>query len=287
MVLQLRLLRSSWRRTCIFIQYLSDPHPDLYLHYHYIQDCTDLPHRPDFPKESSAFSSYNACLGPFSEKDPTRANGPSASSSSRKPRRRKDESRDSIAEDGTWADGYGSKLPMDVGKQGKRKERARMEQRARAQEQEDDDEDWFARRGGRGAGPSGDRHGSSGKGPPSRDRERNGKKMTFGELKKDRDRFGGSGSGAGSRYGADFPRSSNRDGRGRYGDLPVPARETDTLSIRGAASRPHRDRDSDRDRDRDRDRRDSRSGGRSYHDREHDYGSSSRNSSRYKGGYSR
>ncbi|CAL1700144.1 unnamed protein product [Somion occarium] len=144
---------------------------------HLGDDCRE-PHAHDFPKEPSAFSAYNTRSGPFF--DPTRAEKPT-SSSSRKARRAK-ASRDWLREDGTWADGYGFAAPMDVGKQGKRKERARMEQRAQ-EVQLDDDEDWFARRG---RGSSGNARngggGGGGKGTPSSGRDRNSKKIAFGDL---------------------------------------------------------------------------------------------------------
>ncbi|CAL1700145.1 unnamed protein product [Somion occarium] len=241
---------------------------------HLGDDCRE-PHAHDFPKEPSAFSAYNTRSGPFF--DPTRAEKPT-SSSSRKARRAK-ASRDWLREDGTWADGYGFAAPMDVGKQGKRKERARMEQRAQ-EVQLDDDEDWFARRG---RGSSGNARngggGGGGKGTPSSGRDRNSKKIAFGDLGKDRDRF------SGTRYEVDFPRSSNRDGRGRYADLPVPARETDNIQIRGAASRGQRDRDR---------KNSGGGGGRSYdrdYDVRHNYDDRSARQydkgPKYRGGYSR
>ena len=36
-----------------------------------------------------------------------------------------------------WGDGYGYVMPLDVGKQGKKKERARMERRAQAAQEDD------------------------------------------------------------------------------------------------------------------------------------------------------
>lgn len=205
------------------------------------------------PNEPSAFSLYNILAGPFASEAPP--------PSKRKPR-------DWEAAN-SFADGFGFNAPMQVGQQGRRKERDRLAARARELDDADNDAaDWF-------------------NGRMERQRDR------------DRDRDSGSrrsGSGpakSGSKIKFDFSHSSldDRDrGEGSKrrdnADLPAPVRETESLHIRGAARKLSHGSTSSRDRgrdgdwhhdrydryDRDRDRR---------RDRDHQRGP------RYKGGYSR
>lgn len=243
----------------------------------------------DKPAEPSAFGSHNLDSGPFFDPNVERP-----SSSKKKPKRR----RQINEEAAEWADGHGFMLPLNVGQQAKKKEKARLEKRHReAQYPDDDDDDFFS-----GLKASGSTRKN---GAPSTNGKSNGKRITFGVLAKDQGRFASSSS-------------SKRDGRdrgSRYAvlpeheddTLPRPARETDSIQIRGASkrreeqrrsgsggdSRRYQDRDRyvnehERSRDRDRDRgkgrerewdrekeRDRR------YDRERDFGP------RYKGGYSR
>lgn len=170
-----------------------------------------------------------------------------------------------------WADGFGSTLPLEVGKQGRNKMKARLEKHAAAQEE--DEEDWFAGRGG------------TGQKPPliSRLALEEHKKLAFGTINRDSGRYGRNDKEGGRRdRNRDRDRNRNRDGRPRYDDLPTPVRETDSLqirgasrrlardnqdrydgSIRGAASRSERDRDGDK-----RDGYDSKKDGSRHRDRE-------------------
>ncbi|KAL1944111.1 hypothetical protein VTO73DRAFT_3296 [Trametes versicolor] len=221
---------------------------------HLGDDCNDRPKMFDAPREPSAFSIYNILSGPFSSE----ASRPSQ----RAPR-------DWETAD-AFADGHGSVVPMEVGKQGRKKERARLERRAREIEEEDDEDDWFggarARgRGGGGGGGGGHSGGGGGGGKSSRrDREANSSKAN-----------GGGGGNGKIRF--DFSHSStSRDGGGRdskrqrvsYDDLPGPSRETDSIQIRGASKKQDRYGGSNHSRDR------------------YDRDQSSRGP-RYRGGYSR
>jgi protein AIR1/2 len=83
-----------------------------------------IPHQPDMPREPSAFSEYNIRSGPFFD--------PTAESSSKKRSRSPKKPRD-------W-EAHSRSLPLEVGKQGRKKEQARMEKIANEQIEEDD---WF------------------------------------------------------------------------------------------------------------------------------------------------
>lgn len=243
----------------------------------------------DTPKEPSAFSSYNTNAGPFADAEHPTERQPSRAA------------RYASLSDKAWGDGYGSRIPLNVGKESRRKEKKRLAQRQ--EEAEDDGDDWFANRGGGGVRASmsngRDSRNSRGGGGGSSN-QRNGrpdnKKISFGNL-------GGRDDG---RYGGrDRERDRDRDrrreperdrgySRSYYDDdLPQPTRETDTFQIRGAASRRsdrddyggsikgaassrkpsllervgenYGDRYDSRDRDRRRDRDRSPSRGRRYH----------------------
>ncbi|KAH9948756.1 hypothetical protein B0H21DRAFT_731833 [Amylocystis lapponica] len=208
---------------------------------HLGDDCKVMPHPQDFPREPSAFSSYNTLSGPFSD----------ISTSVRSKAKRAP--RDWEVAD-TFADGRGFTAPMDVGKQGRRKERVRMEKRAQElEEAEDDPDDWFgsARRNGASHARGGARGSAQSKS--------GGKKIDIGFASRDDGR-------------------SKDNGRGRslaaYDDLPGPSRETDTIQIRGASRRN--------------DDRYGGSSGRHTRDRERDRGGRrDERGPRYKGGYSR
>ncbi|KZT70314.1 hypothetical protein DAEQUDRAFT_725592 [Daedalea quercina L-15889] len=171
---------------------------------HLGDDCREAPHVPDLPRDPSAFSVYNTLAGPFADPD---ARPPPKSKTKRPPRDWEVAS--------AFADGYGGHVPMDVGKQGRRKERAKMEQRAREwEDRQDDPDDWFGNR-------------AKGKGSDSRN--------------------GGEGS---KKVNISFSDPSRRDDGGRrgrrernlrpYDYLPRPSRETDSIQIRGAARQDER-----------------------------------------------
>ncbi|KAI8982763.1 hypothetical protein BD414DRAFT_579052 [Trametes punicea] len=219
---------------------------------HLGDDCTDRPKPFDVPREPSAFSLYNILSGPFS-------------SEASRPSKRAPRDWEALS---SFADGFGFVAPMEVGKQARKKERARLERRARELEEQDDQDDWFdaaqsrARSGGGGNGT-----GRS----PRRDRGGRGAskangagKMRFdfshSSLDRDRDRQDREGGG----------RDRKRQ-RVSYYDPPGPSRETDSIQIRGAAKKQDRDR--------------SGSNGNNSRDR-YDRDAPSRGP-RYRGGYSR
>ncbi|KAL6307200.1 hypothetical protein BKA93DRAFT_728235 [Sparassis latifolia] len=223
---------------------------------HLGDDCRGLPYAPDIPREPSAFGSYNTVSGPFYDTS-------SASNEKRPPRDWEVAS--------AFADGFGFNAPMNVGKQGRQKERARMEMRAKEIEEEERQDDWFARPNGRRSGEGAE----NGQGQPKG--YAGGKKIEIGL------------SSSNSRRDN---RRDNRDGVDRprlvYDDLPGPSRETDSIRLLGAATKQYDDRYGDRysgsrrgrSRERDRgkhwdrrdDRRDERRGERG---------------PRYRGGYAR
>ncbi|KAI0082541.1 hypothetical protein K474DRAFT_1767819 [Panus rudis PR-1116 ss-1] len=223
---------------------------------HLGDDCTE-PHVHDIPREPSAFSEYNTRSGPFFD-----ASRPEKPSKKSKREKKRDWERD-----GLWADGHGFTAPIDVGKQGRKKEKKRLEERLQAT-QDDDEGDWFSQRG-RDGGKNKPASNRSNNGGSSSSRPKGGK-ITFGDMKRDQNRF--------SKLDmVDFPRSSrpSRDEDRRYGDLPRPMRETDSIQIRGAARRPSDDR-----------RYTGGGGGRSYGSR-YDERREAERGPRYRGGYSR
>jgi len=120
-------------------------------------DCNVLPRTENAPNEPSAFGRYNATSGPFFVASPKLA--PSSSAHGREPR---DWEREDVI-----VDKSGYHAPAHVGKQGRKKDRAKMERRAREQEL-DDEEDWFGK-----TPNSRDRHSKEHSKSPS-------KKLTFG-----------------------------------------------------------------------------------------------------------
>lgn len=198
-----------------------------------------------------------------------------------------------------FADALAKFVPdLDVGKQARKKEKARLEKQA-LRVQEDDGEDWFANRDS-GRGSKGSRNGGgTPKGPRN---SRSNIKVTFGNLGKDDDRYGGRDRRDNRR---DSGQRRERDERSRYDDdLPGPSRETDSIQIRGAARKLDRDdwdgtirgaasrrRDDYDGRRRERESERSRYDDR-YDDRDHrrersGRGTSPRREPRYRGGYSR
>ncbi|EPQ59218.1 hypothetical protein GLOTRDRAFT_136148 [Gloeophyllum trabeum ATCC 11539] len=140
---------------------------------HLGDDCNSLPHPPDHPLEPSAFSSYNIMSGPFFDATTSLSKG--------KARRPRDwETSDHVG------DGWGFNAPMNVGKQGRKKDRARMEQVAKHQEEEEDPDDWFGNpRNARNRGMTRDAQ------PPRNVRSEIGnenKVFTFGSMGNDRNR---------------------------------------------------------------------------------------------------
>ncbi|KAH9939238.1 uncharacterized protein BXZ73DRAFT_88961 [Epithele typhae] len=192
---------------------------------HLGDDCNDVQHPFDHPEEHSAFSIYNILSGPFSSEAPRQ--------SKRAPR--------DWETVNAFSDGFGSNMPMQVGKQGRRKERERLA-RAREQQADDDDDDWFA----------GNRARPNNKGSRGSSRNKGDTRGGGGKIK-----FDFSTSSVGVDRG-------NKQQRTDGYELPAPMQETESLQIRGASRRdrrssPPRDRDErygryDRERDRDRDR---------------------------------
>lgn len=153
-------------------------------------------------------------------------------------------------------DDWSKDVPSEVGKQGRRKNMARMEKRAREQEQDDDD-NWFDKSENlkiRGQAKQGDKR---------RDESRKASKFSFGKSVAE----------AGRRLGGEDSRRSS-----------LLSRITDD---RGGG----RSRDDDRDGDRDnRHRHDRYERDRGRRDREYDYERGRdryQNRPRYKGGYMR
>ena len=130
-------------------------------------------HHHDTPREPSAFSSYNTNAGPFADAEHPTQRQPSRAA------------RYASLSDKAWGDGYGSRIPLDVGKEGRKKEKARLARRQ--EEAQDDGDDWFANRGAGGRA-------STSNGRDSRNRRNSGgssnqhngrsdnKKISFGNL---------------------------------------------------------------------------------------------------------
>ncbi|KII94762.1 hypothetical protein PLICRDRAFT_47774 [Plicaturopsis crispa FD-325 SS-3] len=232
----------QWCYNCGFAGHLGD-------------DCNDAPHPGDFPLEPSGFSAYNTMSGPFADEE---------QAVSTKPRHRQPRSWE---QEDVFPDGWGKDAPVNVGKQGKKKDRARMEKQMR--EAEDDPDDWFgapANARSRGAVPTG----------PARGGGRQ-KKMSFGFSKEQR-QFQAPPSLPSK------PQLLDRlsDGRDPY-EMQRDNwrnRDYDDGKRRGGGGRErHRDRDKNRDR-----------GGRGDRDRDRDrdrYDSGAEPGPRYRGGYSR
>ncbi|OCH94536.1 hypothetical protein OBBRIDRAFT_823464 [Obba rivulosa] len=200
---------------------------------HLGDDCEEVAHPADRPREPSAFGRYNTMSGPFaSVSEPS-----SSTKASKRPLRDWETA-------AAFADGFGFDAPLEVGRRGRKKERARLEQKAREIEEGEEEDDWFGRaRGGRNNGRTGDES-SAGRNGYSR----GGKRMSFGVIggewdrsvgehedrdrdrprDRDRNREGGR---------SERDRERNRRARASYTDLTAPMRETDTIQIRGAASR--------------------------------------------------
>ncbi|KAH7914314.1 hypothetical protein BJ138DRAFT_1057110 [Hygrophoropsis aurantiaca] len=248
---------------------------------HLGDDCDEIPHFSDTPADYSAFSAHNTMSGPFFDPaaEPVRVH--------RGPRELREEPDiHQLPED------WGMNAPLDVGRQGKNKDRARMEKRFK--EQEDDDGDWFANsrnvknRSSNGALPSNLNGGGSGS-----------KTMKFGKSMKS----------AGSQFLPPPPPAKKEgppsllerlgDGRARddrgggrrrsSGDQRDYGRGSEPYRIRGAA-KDSRDRNRDgeysqssrRDWDREYDRRHSRD-----QERDRDRYRRDDHGPRYKGGYNR
>lgn len=95
-----------------------------------VQDC-EAPHLSDRSQEPSAFGLYNTMSGPFF--DSSAEQMPSVSESTS--RRLREWERDKLP------DGWGHDAPVNVGKQGRKKDRAKMERMAT--DDNDDADDWF------------------------------------------------------------------------------------------------------------------------------------------------
>jgi len=203
-----------------------------------IKDCDEVPHRYDRPEEPSAFSLHNVTGGPFYDPEKERA----ITSKAPRSHRRNDDTYDDWAKD----------IPNEVGKQGRKKNMARLEKRAREQEQPDED-DWFNKPGNlqiRGRAKQDDsRRGD--------DEPRKASKFSFGKsIAEAGRRFGAEDSkqpsllsrisdDRGSRGRGD-DRDKYRDKHGRYDDDRHDREDRDRRRRHG------RDRDSEYERDRDR-----------------------------------
>ncbi|KAJ8482247.1 hypothetical protein ONZ45_g15023 [Pleurotus djamor] len=208
---------------------------------HWGDDCTieRKAHRP--PDEPSAFSEHNTSIGPFSEA--------TIEPSTSRPRK---------AQPWTESDYVDPKLPGNVGKEGRKKSKAKMEKRAREVEEEDEEEDWFAQGSRRRTVTAGSSKPAK---PKSADRKR--------------DKSGGSGESHGGKT-IKFKMGPIRQDVGNKAESSKPQSLLDRLHGPGltnprnglkptkpesygqSSSKPRYDKDRDRrdrDRDRDRDRR--------------------------------
>ncbi|KAI0832815.1 hypothetical protein BC628DRAFT_1309582 [Trametes gibbosa] len=187
---------------------------------HLGDDCTDSPKMFDVPQEPSAFSLYNMLSGPFFSE---------ASQPSRRAPREWETA-------GVFADGHGSVVPMEVGKQGRKKERARLARRAQEIEEGNDEDDWFdnaharGRSGGGGAGVGGQAKGSRW------DRSENSSKGNAnGKV-----RFDFTQATSADRNGRDGGEREQKRHRVSHDDPPGPSRETDSIQIKGASKKQDR-----------------------------------------------
>jgi len=202
---------------------------------HLGDDCNETPHQHDIPREPSAFSQYNIHSGPFfdSRVSPSKKSG-------KKPQREwNNEDR--------WGDGHGSSIPINVGRQGRKKERQRMETLDARATAEEDEDDFFE----------------------------NVKNRTVPRNERSDRKVGIVIKGAAERFSRDPPRHRPPSLQER---LAPPQDRIDFPRGRDNGSRDRRDRDRGRDRDWDRDR--GRGGHRS-RDGGRDRGP------RYRGGYTR
>ena len=216
------------------------------------QDCQELPHPHDVPDTPSAFGLWNMLAGPFSDAvtPPVRARAP----------------RD--WENGeTFGDGWGASAPINVGKRGRNKDRARMERRAlELEEQEQDDQgDWFANaRNMRNRGVRGAERDPSGPDAGGHGFKKKDAKIRFARAWKSDDPppYHHRDLSFLERVGKDDDRDHNHSGdhrHGRYGrDCENRDRNRD------------RERDRDRDRDRDKDHRRDRGGWEQNRDRDNE-----------------
>ncbi|KAI0686503.1 hypothetical protein BC835DRAFT_1309489 [Cytidiella melzeri] len=269
---------------------------------HLLKDCEELTFPFDHPREPSAFSEHNTRSGPFS--DAARESRPHSKAALH-----------AKNADEAWGDGHGAQLPLDVGRQGKQKERARMQKRAQ-ELQEDEGDDWFASRAGDSSTANGRDAKHSGRTPKGpRDGRSNGKTISFGNLGKSEDRYGRDHrerdkdrrDGRDRRDRGDDrdwrTRDDRRSDRSYRNDLPEPSRETDSIrvrgasrkggdgwgvSIRGAASRHDDDHAESRNDLYERQRYERSRDNRDTYDRKRDWRETSpKREPRYRGGYSR
>ncbi|KAG1754016.1 uncharacterized protein EDB91DRAFT_1101181 [Suillus paluster] len=231
---------------------------------HLGDDCDEVAFVFDIPAEPSAFSSHNIMSGPFYDpaSEPVRVRrGPRESQN--------EDDRPALRED------WGMDAPVNVGKQGKNKDKEKLAKRFREQE-DDDTGDWFNN-------PRNMKNRGNDK-PASNGR----KAIKFGNSMKDVGRqFMPLQSATPRKSLLDrLGDSPHRGHRRRSGDHYGSSKEPESYRIRGA-SHNSRDRDgeysrSNSGRERERQRRDSREW-----DRDRDRGHGWGNEPRYKGGYSR
>jgi len=224
---------------------------------HWGDDCDEIPHRYDRLEEPSAFSLHNVMGGPFYDPEKELA----IASKAPRSHRRKDDTYDDWSKD----------IPNEVGKEGRRKNMARLEKRAREQEQADEADDWFNKSGNlqiRGRAKQDDGR---------RDEPRKASKLSFGKSIAE----------AGRRFGAEESKqqpsllsriSDDRGSRGRGDDRDSRSRGDDRDRYRDRHGRYDNDRHDREDRDR------RRRHGRDEYERDRDR---HQNRPRYKGGYMR
>jgi protein AIR1/2 len=212
---------------------------------HWGDDCDELPHRDHRPEEPSAFSLENIRSGPFY--DPNKE--------SIKKARIDDNKVEEYLGYNDWAKG----IPEDVGKQSRKKNKARLERREQEQEQGDED-DWFGR-----PGREIRIRGEARRGIADENGTRKGSKMSFGKSIVD----------AGKRLGIQDSKPPS-----------LLSRISDDRRTGDVRPRGSRDRRDDDHRHYSRDDRDHRNRPRRDRDRDREY-DDERNRPRYRGGYAR
>lgn len=93
------------------------------------QDCNEVPHVWDFPREPSAFSTHNTMSGPFFD--------PAAEPVQYRASFHDHGGDDMLPED------WGMDAPSNVGKRGRKKDRAKLQKKFQEQETVSDSDNWF------------------------------------------------------------------------------------------------------------------------------------------------
>lgn len=156
----------------------------------------------------------------------------------------------------TLPEGWGNQAPDNVGRQGRRKNMARLEKRAREQEVDDDPDDWFGSAGNtrnRGMAPGPDRRGGTGgkfsSAPPQPPAS---KKLVFSKSLKDAGQQFQPESSSMPSLLSRLGDSYRHEGRARNNDRPPESRPPrPPRSHHEREYHPHRKREPARERDRD------------------------------------